>query len=915
MPENTAIIHRKQHFTDNWLAWAVLHHFLPAPLLRELSYIIVDKMSIGSISLDQLFVETYTDELSELDSWLVQPRETDSQLATYLQYCIRAFTWQNDPGSFGTPEEHNTSSDVISPIILDKAIGLGAADFSSAENILKGIPVTIQPSFNKLVETFRTVCVSFSSSNRDDVLMVLESQNLPIEMPLFAVVLKHFGDLCADADAWDRAQVLYDRAARSIAEYDDPSWNEFSTSLHAIITQSSAAATRTIRGTEEAAKLLATALDSSKMPEDLLMLANASYDAFVASMHSFFDQGITRDRRSALLQPPLLHNSHNLSAALKLWQNSKFNDAHRHFWAVLRRQIALGSATESRETKAFYARSIFDDVDQKIARQSQPESFNLALRLLLESGNSKAAVQMRWNEQIVDTYVDQQCVDFVVAHAQAHLGSLVERQSIIIELFREWIVKITPARIDVVASMLRYITMLALEPSTFSEQSNLGGRSLEALECIAHKRPELRYSNASEVATAISKKLRMPGFWTGRKAALDTALAYADIFPVDSLREVINSILEVLDETRPETDMWPIVRPALNLLTTEPVKRLSGQVPDLGHRIVSTILHFGLNQESEQANVLFYLHNFDSALLRDSSVRDTLQGPITSVRRKSSGINSSNVVENIRALLLAPAVSGIDGVKDALNGLTLILSSAVVDRPSIALPVAYDPLLLLADRYKQIASDISISPEEFCSWLQPLVPLIIDLWTKAKEYPQILASFSFSEVTKPDPVIVHNWAYASTIFSEWIGQNNELQEAITAAALNPVLANGIALARATRSSAEEGGNIDINAVREENRDAFYSALGRRLVVLQRLDIEQGHEACKALLDQCICLGPRELDAAVFLSAIHLNLSEYVSQTSLSDYMKRVEDSRDLRLALAPILHMFKNSAGNVKDTK
>jgi hypothetical protein len=708
---------REQHFADNWLTWAALHHFLPAPLLRELSYVIVEQMSDGSITFDQLFNEDFTNHVPDLDSWLILPLKTDLPLAAYLQQTIRAFVWQSDPGSVNAPEENPLAKNVITPMVLNNAIGLGAADFLSMENFLSNAPVTLQPSFAQFEDAVRKACISHKSIDNDDFWVGLEPLIISLDMPLSAVVVKHLGDLCADSDAWGKAQVLYERAARLLANITDPAWSEFNSSLRAIITQSIATATRTLKGSKQASELLADVLEKANLQDDRLLLANASFDAMVAAFHSF-PETIASDLRSALLLPPLLHKTHDIAAPLASWLNSDFTDAHRGFWAVLRRQIALGSATESRATKSLYARSILDDVEQKVARQSQPQSFKLALGMLLESGNTKSAAQIQWNYQLVDMYVDQQCVNFVIAHARSHIGSELERQSVAIELFRGWCEQITPARADVAANMLRFLTELALEPSTFSDTSNLGGRSLEALQCIARKRPEFRENNSSEVAAVISKKLQSPGFWTGRKAALDTALIYADVFSAASLQAVINSILLMMDNTAPGTGMWPIVQPAMNLLTSEPVKRLAGQTPELGHRIIRMILHVGLNQETEHANVLFYLHNFDSALLREASVRDTLHDTVIHVRRKAAGINSSDVVDNIQALLLAPAVSGNDGVKDALNGLTMILSSAVGPHQSIALPYAYAPLLLLVDHHQQIADDISISPEEFRALLQ-----------------------------------------------------------------------------------------------------------------------------------------------------------------------------------------------------
>jgi hypothetical protein len=55
------------------------------------------------------------------------------------------------------------------------------------------------------------------------------------------------------------------------------------------------------------------------------------------------------------------------------------------------------------------------------------------------------------------------------------------------------------------------------------------------------------------------------------------------------------------------------------------------------------------------------------------------------------------------------------------------------------------------------------------------------------------------------------------------------------------------------------------------------------------------------LDQCLRHGPRGLDAAVFLLAQQLDLTISEGNAEYSNYAKRLDNSRDLRVALAPIL--------------
>jgi hypothetical protein len=169
--------------------------------------------------------------------------------------------------------------------------------------------------------------------------------------------------------------------------------------------------------------------------------------------------------------------------------------------------------------------------------------------------------------------------------------------------------------------------------------------------------------------------------------------------------------------------------------------------------------------------------------------------------------------------------------------------------------------------------------------------------------PSLFAPFSLPPTTVPDPVIVHNWAFASIVFAESVQRGSQILAALADAMNQPMLQRSIALARATRSVAEKSIEIDPEEIRNENRDTFYSALGRRLVVLQRLDGERGRDLCSALLDQCLRQGPRYLDAAVLLSATRLGMSASIVQTDYSDYVKRMGNNRDLRLALIPLLEM------------
>jgi hypothetical protein len=85
------ISRRAEHFSDNWLAWTALRHFLSAPLFRELARVIVEQVSEGAIQLHQLFEEDITSGADILASWLLLPRKMSGQPAEYLQYQLGSF--------------------------------------------------------------------------------------------------------------------------------------------------------------------------------------------------------------------------------------------------------------------------------------------------------------------------------------------------------------------------------------------------------------------------------------------------------------------------------------------------------------------------------------------------------------------------------------------------------------------------------------------------------------------------------------------------------------------------------------------------------------------------------------------------------------------------------------------------------
>jgi hypothetical protein len=898
---------RKQNFADNWLAWCALRHFLPAPLLRELALVVVDRVSEGSIELSQLFEETVSQGSDGLETWIIRPRDATSPLAQYLQRRIRSFTWQSD-SDVSLPPEVKADSGIVAPAFLEKAISFGSADFSlpatSLEKISNVLEQARQPSINSLLEAYKAARNCLNLSREGNFESTVEHIFEGLGSPLSILIIKHIGDLCVDMDAWEAASFLYGKAARTIEIENNLAWTTLASPLRALITQSRAAATRALRGNEAAADFFRSNLRNAGLIDHAVLLGNASHDAMSAQLSVKSTAFSSRDTRASVLLPPLLLKTQSIESALEHWLEGRFREAHQKFWEILRRQIALGSSAESRSTKGWYSRSIFDELNETSGKDHQPNAFQMAVRLLIESGMSKLVSKVRWTESLVTEYVDNSCVEFATARANSYTGVTAERTMVILALFHEWIERIPPEQEDVASNMLRYIATTALESSSsIFESDNLGGKSVEILRHLANKRPEFRARVALQVMSAVIKQMQPNEFWSARAAAIETAQAYLDILSNDQLRDVVVSTLGILDQIDPAAGNWPVVRPAMNLLVSEKVKLYSRGDVAIGQRIITTILRFGLEQESEQALMLFYLHDFDPTLLRDVSIRDSAREAVRNIRSKITA-NSTATPTNIDALLLAPTIAQNEGVQAALDGITYILESAQRKQASIALPYLYNALLILADRHQEIAAEIGLSSEQFLEKLRPVLDSVQALWVEAKKQPLVFALFSIPEATKPNSVIVHNWAFASLRFAEAMKSVAQIRSLIEDAATNPLLSNAIALAQIARSQTDQGDHVDIDAIPQENRDVFYPGLGRRLAVLQTLNDNSAKILCKVLMMQCFRLGPRDIDAAVFLSAIRLKISTEVSDVVRMNYIKRLESSRDLRWTLLPILNLL-----------
>lgn len=891
---------RKKHFSDNWLAWVVLHHFLPVSLLRELSSSMIESMSEGSLSLADLFDENFSVNSGVADAWMIRPRPVDDSLGMYLQARIRSFVWKNDERVlFDTGA--NLASGLISPYLVEAAVDLGKSDLSLSVEAFNHSLQNCQDSVKVILSIINEAKIKLDLGDSQEFLGHITDILQSVEMPLSGAIVKHLGDLLADRDDWEKADALYQKALCLFSSDGDAAWAELYSSILAITVQSFASSRRILLGNNAAAEVYDTSPEKWGSMNSVLFSANSSHESL--SVHSGFGKEWPGDYRTSVLLSPLFMDAHNLDAPLLNWLDLRFDDAHKKFWAVLRRQIALGSGGESRSTKIFYAQSIIDHLKSVFEKQRNIYSFLMAVRLVIESENAESAAKIEWDEKTIGFYVDERCVELIVRHAEAYEGVQFQRQSVAVELLSSWAVHIPTEKHTVAEKILSYLSELAVKNLASIEASkDVGVKSMKALKEIAKRRKELRHVAPHAISRAVVTHLSGDGWWTGAATAAETAMLYADVFSEPDLKDVTEAALRLLEKILPSANLWVVVRPVQELLMTPCLRGLIGTDTELEKRVLTQILRFGLEQEDEQANMMHYLRLFDENLLGEHELGISLANAIGKVKERAKNIGSSNVLENIQALLSASTFSGLSGVEAALDGISKALMSAGDKHQCIVLPYAYSPLLMLSIEHERIANSIGLSDEEFKAFLRPLLELTMRVWSVAKEKLTPFVPFSIPQSNTPNSVAVHNWVFTSMQFAQLLGEESAMQNAIAeAAAAQPAIAAPVERARAIRALSDVEYKVDLSKIRSESRDVFYLNMGRRISIMSGSENDSSPELCKLLLDMCFLYGPHDLDLSVFVVAAQLGLVVDDGYSYYKRYMERLEGDKDRRLNFIPLL--------------
>lgn len=893
---------RQRHFVGNWLAWVALRHFLPVSLMRELSSVMVQSMSANRLQLADLFDEEVYLNHGVADAWVVTPKLIEGPLASYLQGRIRSFVWKSDTTVFFDTQT-NWSELPIPPSIVEAAADIGAGDLLLPNVLLDRFPQTDQVSIGSLIAAMRVAKQSSTQGSEQQFLEQIESVLSNVEMPLFAVSIKHLGDLLADGDNWSKAAALYRKVLDLCSGDDNAAWEEIRSSIVTITVQSLATSLRILHGDKAAADLYDVSRERWENINSILFNANSSHESL--SVHTTEKQWPRDDRTSILLAPQLI-STHSLETPLFEWLNSQLADAHQHFWGVLRRQIGLGSTSQARVTKAFYARSLITELKAGVDTKQSPDMFLMAVRLAIESCHAKSASLIEWDEKIVGLYVDEASVEFVIQHAEAYEAVQSDRQFVAIELLSAWALHIPANKQSVATKILIYLADLAERyPASFYASKDVGVTCLKSLKQIAERRAEWRCTAPDRVAKAVIAHLTNNEWWTGASTAAETAIPYVGTFSELDLGRLAEAALVVLEKLSPSANFYVVVRPIQELLVSSKLRDFIRADSKLETRAITQILRFGLEQENDHALMMYHLRVFNVRLLEDKEIRKSLESAIAKIEERTKNINISSVLDNIQALLNASELCGVRGIQAAVDGLTRILTIEDGKRPNMVLPYAYGPLLMLANQHERIAASIEISDEEFKKLLRPLVGLLIRIWHSVKDNLTLFVPFSIPPSNKPSPVIVHNWAFVSIQFAEVLGEEKAVQDAIALAVrAQPTIADTVERASVIRTLVATDYSIDTEAIRNESRDAFYLSLGRRLSLISSSATNDFPELCEVLLDTCFRHGPHDLDMSVFTIAVQRKIVVDERYAFYKAYMERLETDSDQFLNFMPLLRLL-----------
>lgn len=889
MPDSPQDIRLKE-FRARPLHWLVVHHLLPADLLRELASAIIEVGTEGRLGLHDLFEEIAPAGPMATSSWFIAAKETGSPFTDFLSRLVMTMVWRGDD-SPSLPQDGVDNKEAIWVRELNEAFQLSSRGLDA---ILERPRSAGEGALGDVFAAFAAALDAIDDDgNEGNSVVAVDVDGRPALLK--ALLIKHLGDLHVDLDRWHEALACYSKAKTLLCL--EIGWDNAVATTHDILSQSIAMATWHVKGPDAAVPLLEALAEKRGIDAAPLPALNARFDLVNARFACGSFATAWSDKRAADYLAPLIINSHELDNAMTYTSVGKFREAHRWFWATLRRQTALGGTAISWTTKGHYGRSIIDELQTLLGRQTVPADFALAVRMLVESGRSDLVEKTNWSDDLVETYVNDDVLDELVMMVKRSPGVAMERTLVATALRREWLLNLPSHREALARRMLLDIAEAARTGAhTGVTRTNTGGLALKSLKAIGKARPEFRALVGPELIRILDDILANRGALTVSEA-VEAIGEFVDGLDADTVKALCIVTIRLVQRL-PSDAAWPVTRAATKLLGSDAAAR-QARDDDGFHRDRSiALVKLALNSAHERTGLLYLLRDVDPSVVSEQIDAQGLAVIVDAIRKGALEIASSAATGNIHALLVAPKVAGQAGVSDAMRGMLGILRTASNKRPSPSLHDGYEVLLLLARHGDQIAADLGAAAS-FIDEAKGLLEPLCEMWRIAASKPLIFAGFAIPPLSVPNRVVVHNWTFATLAFAKWLDALPVVESALNTAYSNESLVEGMSVARAMQGTAATV--LDASEVAAERADAFYAALGERLAAIgQRVDAD-ARAYLRILLDRCMEVGPRGEDAALLLATKRLNILLDPEKAGVVAYIAKLRNEPKLRLSLSPLL--------------
>jgi hypothetical protein len=418
-----------------------------------------------------------------------------------------------------------------------------------------------------------------------------------------------------------------------------------------------------------------------------------------------------------------------------------------------------------------------------------------------------------------------------------------------------------------------------------------------------------------KIVEILSLNLNKKVHWTGLSLPIEIAIECISNFNELQLGTVVEEILNLLEnKVSPENQIWPVVRPAMRLLTSKEVKEWSLAMNKEAGRIVNQILHYGLKDKSFTNDVLYNLIHWDAQVLQDGDLKERLKPVIISLLRDSESFNSTACVRSIRSLLLASSFLSEDQFHDVINRINHVLSLVKENkRAPVAFTDMYTAILILIEKYSIKYIPDEKNNEWFRDKKQEILDNLLAVWRVSKEKSTVFEIFAIPQKGYPDETLIYNWAITTLRIARVCKREVEALGALDNASENVDLSAAILKARIAENlysvEKEQVEDLEYALTRIQSSSDFYKYLSYVLATISSLSKNEGTIIIKQLLNKVLFYGPNIQDVSVFsLLPFYTDFDKSDIAENLELYEKRIENikSKETRDCIRPVVWKVKS---------